>query len=267
MTHADRTTVRWARRDAETTMDVEGTRDAGFPASGKERPMTVRTPVVLEPAAQELADATSRPPFLFDLGPAAARKVLEDLQSGPVEKPEVDEEWVTVPAPVGDVRVRLVKPKDAAGPLPAVVYMHGGGWILGNAMTHDRLVRELAVGSGAAIAFVEYPNSPEARYPVAIEQGYATAQWVAREGASKGLDGSRLAVAGESVGGDMTAALCLMARERGDVRFTHASMYYPVTDAAMDTGSYDEFATGYYLSRESMEWFWDAYAPDHDARM
>jgi acetyl esterase/lipase len=140
--------------------------------------------------------------------------------------------------------------------------MHGGGWILGNAVTHDRLVRELSVGARAALAFVEYPNSPEARYPVAIEQGYATAKWITAHGAEKDLDASRLAVAGESVGGDMTAALALMAKDRGDVAFVHQSMYYPVTDAAMDTASYDQFATGYYLTRKGMEWFWDAYLPD-----
>jgi acetyl esterase len=140
--------------------------------------------------------------------------------------------------------------------------MHGGGWILGNAGTHDRLVRELAVGARAALAFVEYPNSPEAHYPTAIEQGYATAQWITRDGASKGLDASRMAVAGESVGGNMTAALALMAKERGDVTFVQQSMYYPVTDAAMNTASYEQFATGYYLSRKAMEWFWDAYTTD-----
>ena len=118
------------------------------------------------------------------------------------------------------------------------------------------------MGAGAALAFVEYTNSPEARYPVAIEQGYATAQWIIREGRPHGLDASRMAVAGESVGGDMTAALALMAKERGDVTFIQQSMYYPVTDAAMDTASYDEFATGYYLSRKAMEWFWDAYTTD-----
>ena len=228
--------------------------------------MSVQTKVVLEPAAQELADATSRPPFLYELEYPAARKVLYDLQAGPVDKLPIDEEWITVPAAVGDARVRIIKPQGAQGTLPVIVYMHGGGWVLGNAATHDRLVRELAVGANAALAFVEYPNSPEARYPVAIEQGYATAQWIVREGASKGLDAGRIAVAGESVGGDMTAALTLMAKERGDVEFVHAGMYYPVTDAAMDTQSYDQFATGYYLSRELMEWFWDAYVADPNQR-
>ena len=224
--------------------------------------MSVHPTIVLEPAAQDLADATSKPPFLYEIGPAAALKVLDDLQAAPAGELPVDEEWITVPAAVGDVRVRIVRPQGASGTLPVVVYMHGGGWILGNAGTHDRLVRELAVGARAAVAFVEYTPSPEARYPVAIEQGYATAQWITRDGAARGLDASRLAVAGESVGGNMTAALAIMAKQRGDVTFVQQSLYYPVTDAAMNTDSYDQFATGYYLSRASMEWFWDAYAPD-----
>ena len=224
--------------------------------------MIAQNPIVLETAAQQLADATSKPPFLYQLEPAAARKVLDDLQAAPIEKPPVDEEWVTVPSPVGDVRVRVIRPRGATGTLPVVLYMHGGGWILGNAATHDRLVRELAVGARAALAFVEYPNSPEARYPVAIEQGYATAQWIMRQGASRGLDAGRMAVAGESVGGNMTAALALMAKQRRDVKFVQQSMYYPVTDAAMNTASYREFATGYYLTRKAMEWFWDAYTTD-----
>jgi acetyl esterase len=111
---------------------------------------------VLEPAAQAFADATSKPPFLYEMTPAEARKVLDDVQAAPIAKLDVDEKWITVPAEVGDVRVRIVKPKAAPGTLPAILYMHGGGWILGNAGTHDRLVRELAVGVEAAVVFVEY---------------------------------------------------------------------------------------------------------------
>jgi len=228
--------------------------------------MAATSTIVLEPAAQQVADTFSKPPFLYDMSSADARKVLVDAQSGPVSKLPVDEEWITVPSPAGDVRVRIIRPKGADGMLPVIVYMHGGGWILGNAQTHDRLVRELAVGAGAALAFVEYPNSPEARYPTAIEMGYATAQWITRNGATKNLDARRMAVAGESVGGNMTAALALMAKERGDVTFVQQSMYYPVTDAAMDTASYKQFATGYYLSRKEMEWFWDAYTTDPKQR-
>jgi len=217
---------------------------------------------VLEPEAQAIADATSTPPFLYELGPAGARKVLDDIQAAPIDKPDVDDQWLTVPAEAGDVRVRIVRPVGAQGPLPVVLYMHGGGWVLGNAGTHDRLVRELAVGVHAAIVFVEYDRSPEARYPVAIEQGYATARWITTQGAGYGLDATRLAVAGDSVGGNMTAALTLLAKQRGDVTFIHQSMYYPVTDAAQNTASYVEFAEGPFLTAKGMAWFWDAYTPD-----
>ena len=225
-----------------------------------------RTPVVLEPASQEFVEATSKPPFLYELTPAEARKVLDDVQAAPIDKLPVDDRWITIPAEVGDVRVRIVRPPGAAGTLPVILYMHGGGWVLGNADTHDRLVRELAVGTGAAVAFVEYDRSPEAHYPVAIEQGYATARWIVREGAANQLDPDRIAVAGDSVGGGMTAALALMASERGDVRFVQQSMYYPVTDARMDTASYEQFAEGYFLSAKGMAWFWDAYLPEVDRR-
>jgi acetyl esterase len=227
---------------------------------------TTFSPVVLEPASQEFVEATAKPPFLYELTPAEARKVLDDVQAAPIDKLPVQERWITVPAEVGDVRVRIVRPHDAAGTLPVILYMHGGGWVLGNADTHDRLVRELAVGADAAVVFVEYDRSPEAHYPVAIEQGYAAAQWITREGAAHGLDPERIAVAGDSVGGGMTAALTLMASDRGDVRFVHQSMYYPVTDAGMDTGSFEQFAEGYFLTAKAMAWFWDAYAPDIDRR-
>jgi acetyl esterase/lipase len=221
---------------------------------------------ILEPAAQEIADATAKPPFLYELGPAGARKVLDDIQAAPIDKPEVDETWITVPAEVGDVRVRIVKPLGAAGRLPALLYVHGGGWVLGNAGTHDRLVRELAVGANAAVVFVDYDRSPEARYPVAIEQAYATARWIVRDGSAEGLDASRLAVAGDSVGGNMAAALTLLAKQRGDVTFVHQSLYYPVTDAAQDTESYREFAEGPFLTAKAMAWYWDAYLPEYDKR-
>jgi acetyl esterase len=227
----------------------------------------VLTELILEPAAQQLADATAGPPFLSELGYPAARKLLDDIQAGPVHKLPVDEEWVTVSAAVGDVRVRIIKPQASQKNPPVILYLHGGGWVLGNTGTHDRLVRELAVGSGAALAFVEYSRSPEARYPVAIEQAYATAQWLVREGAERGLDGARIAVAGDSVGGNMATVLTLIAKDRGDVRFVQAQMYYPVTDAAMDTESYRQFADGPYITRKTMQWFWDAYIADPAQRL
>ncbi|MBZ2194933.1 alpha/beta hydrolase [Occultella gossypii] len=222
--------------------------------------------IILEPEAQAVADASSHPPFLYELGTDGARKALDDIQATPIDKPDVDEQWLRVPAEVGDVDVRIVKPVGADRPLPVVLYVHGGGWVLGNAGTHDRLVRELAVGVTAAIVFVEYTRSPEARYPVAIEQAYATARWITTDGAGHGLDATRLAVAGDSVGGNMTAALALLAKQRGDVTFVHQSLYYPVTDAAQDTQSYRDFADGPFLTAKGMAWFWDAYSPDADGR-
>ncbi|WP_433287055.1 alpha/beta hydrolase [Pseudonocardia sp. CA-142604] len=221
---------------------------------------------ILEAAAQEFATATSTPPFLYELGAEGARKVLDDVQAATIDKLDIDEKWITVPAQAGGVQVRIVKPVAATGVLPVVLYIHGGGWILGNAGTHDRLVREIAVGVNAAVVFVEYDRSPEVRYPVAIEQAYATAQWITRHGLAEGLDASRLAIAGDSVGGNMTTAVALLAKQRGDVTFVHQSLYYPVTDAAQKTESYREFADGPYLTAKAMAWFWDAYAPDHSSR-
>jgi acetyl esterase len=138
---------------------------------------------ILEPAAQEFAEATSKPPFLYELGPEGARKVLDDVQSAPIHKPDVDEKWVSVPADVGDVQACIVTPPGATEVLPTVLYVHGGGWVLGDAGTHDRLVRELAVGAHAAVVFVEYDHSSEAHYPVAIEQAYVVARWIGNGGA------------------------------------------------------------------------------------
>ncbi|WP_405554351.1 alpha/beta hydrolase [Streptomyces canus] len=230
--------------------------------------MTDSTPrPVLEPAAQAFAEATANPPYLFDLGPVEGRKTVDEVQSGEIAKPAVDEEWVTVQGgPTGSVRTRIVKPAGATGTLPVVIYLHGAGWVFGNAHTHDRLVRELAVGTGAAVVFPEYDLSPEARYPVAVEQNYTVARWVVEQGAAKGLDATRIAVAGDSVGGNMTAALTLMAKERGDVPLVQQVLFYPVTDASFDTGSYRQFAEGYFLRRDAMQWFWDQYTTDEKQR-
>lgn len=221
---------------------------------------------ILEPDAQAFADATSIPPFLADLGVDGARKLLDDVQATPIDLPRVTDEWITVAAAVGDVRVRIVKPVGAEGDLPVILYVHGGGWVLGNAGTHDRLVREFATGVDAAVVFVEYDRSPEAQHPVAIEQAYATARWIMDEGATRGLDASRLAVAGDSVGGNMAAVLAILAKRRGDVVFVHQSLFYPVTDAGQNTESYREFAEGFHLRADAMAWFWDSYLPDVKAR-
>jgi acetyl esterase/lipase len=223
--------------------------------------------VALEPAAQEFTEATANPPFLFQLTPEEGRKAVDGVQDSEIFKPEIDEEWITVEGgPTGSVRARIVKPKGSSGTLPVILYTHGAGWVFGDAHTHDRLVRDLAVGTGAAVVFPEYDRAPEHQYPVQNEQSYAVAQWVVQHGAEKGLDGTNVAIAGDSVGGNMAIALNLMGEERGDVSFKGAVLFYPVTDANFDTKSYEEFAEGYFLARDGMKWFWDQYTTSEEDR-
>ena len=225
------------------------------------------TPVVLEPAAQAFAEATADPPYLFDLGPVEGRKTVDEVQSGEIEKPDVDIEDTIVPGgSSGEVSVRIMRPRGATGPLPVVIYIHGAGWVFGNSHTHDRLIRELTVGANAAVVFPNYSLSPEARYPTAIEESYAVLRWVADHGADEDLDASRIAIAGDSVGGNMTAALTLMAKERSGPSLVAQLLFYPVTDASFDTDSYREFATGYFLRRDAMRWFWDQYTTEEAQR-
>ncbi|MFI7117840.1 alpha/beta hydrolase [Amycolatopsis sp. NPDC049868] len=214
--------------------------------------------LALEPAAQAFVEATATPPFLFQLPPEEGRKAVDEVQGGDVELPIADVETTHVDG----VEVRIVRPQGVTGPLPVIVYIHGAGWVFGNFHTHERLVRELAVGAGAAVVFPEYDRSPEARYPVAVEQSYAVAKWVAEHGAENGLDGTRIAIAGDSVGGNMTAALTLLAKQRGDVTFRQQVLFYPVTDASFETESYRRFAEGYFLALDGMKWFWDQYTTD-----
>jgi acetyl esterase len=223
--------------------------------------------IVLEAAAQEFADATAKPPYLADLGPIEGRKAVDEVQSGDVIKPEVDEEWVSISGgPTGEVRTRILRPPGATQALPVILYIHGAGWVFGNSHTHDRLVRELAVAVGAAVVFPEYSLSPEAQYPTAIEEGYAVLEWVAGHGVEKNLDASRIAIAGDSVGGNMTAALTLLAKQRSGPGLAAQVLFYPVTDASFDTDSYHEFAEGYFLRRDAMQWFWDQYTTDQAQR-
>ncbi|WP_314617336.1 alpha/beta hydrolase [Streptomyces stackebrandtii] len=222
---------------------------------------------VLEPLAAAFAEATGTPPFLFELAPEEGRKTVEEVQSGDVELPAVDEEWVTVEGgPTGEVRARIVRPAGAQGDLPVIVFVHGAGWVFGSAHSHDRLVRELVVGTGAAVVFPEYDLSPEHRYPVAVEQVWTVARWVVTDGGAHGLDAGRIAVAGDSVGGNMSAVLTLLAKERGGLTLAHQVLFYPVTDANFDTGSYRQFAEGYFLRRDGMQWFWDQYTTDDSQR-
>ena len=221
----------------------------------------------LEPVTQQFVDSLAGAPPIYTLSPADARSVLERAQSAPVGKPSAQIEDITFPVgPTGSVPVRIVRPTGTAQVLPVVLYFHGGGWILGDRDTHDRLVREIAVGVAAAVVFVDYARAPEARYPVAIEQAYAATRYVVDQSASLRIDPLRLAVAGDSVGGNMAAAVTLMARQRRGPKIAFQVLFYPVTDAGFDTSSYTRFADGPWLTKRAMQWFWDAYLPDPAAR-
>ncbi|MDN4618292.1 alpha/beta hydrolase [Paenibacillus sp. PsM32] len=229
--------------------------------------MTEFKKVYLEPAAQKFADDNSKPPFLPDLGPEKGRETVDEVQSGEVYKPEVDIEELSIAGgPSGEVSVRILRPKNAPETLPVLVYIHGAGWVFGNSHTHDRLSRELATGAELAVVFVNYSLSPEHKYPTAIEEIYAVVEWIAKEGSTKGLDASKLYVGGDSVGGNMTAAITLMSKERSGPTIQKQLLFYPVTDASFDTESYQQFAEGYFLQRDGMKWFWDQYTTDPNER-
>jgi acetyl esterase len=225
------------------------------------------TGIQLEPEAQAFAKTAMKPPFLFDLGPQKGRAALDEAQSGQVSTLPVDIEDLTVDdGPSGQVALRILRPQQAQAPLPVIVYIHGAGWVFGSKQTHDRLMRELAVGAGAAVVFPEYRLSPEAKYPTALEECYSVVQWVAGRGREHGMDPQRLAVAGDSVGGNLAAAVTLLSRERGGPDIRLQLLFYPVTDAAFDTASYRQFAEGYHLRRDAMMWFWDQYTTNPGER-
>jgi acetyl esterase len=216
--------------------------------------------IQLEPEAQAFAKAAAKPPWLFTLGPEQGRIALDEVQAGQVSRLPVDIENLTIAdGPSAQMALRILRPENTQTPLPVIVYIHGAGWVFGSTQTHDRLVRELAVGAGTAVVFPVYHLSPEASYPTALEECYMVARWVARRGQEHGLDAQRLAVAGDSVGGNMAAAVTLLSRERGEPDIRLQLLFYPVTDAAFDTASYHQFAEGYHLRRDAMMWFWDQY--------
>jgi len=197
------------------------------------------------------------------LSPRDARQVLTDAQnSAPVDLSGIEKSERTIDVDGTALRLHVVKPAGAATGIPVFMFFHGGGWVLGDFPTHERLVRDLVVESGAAAVFPDYAPSPEARYPTAVNQAYAATRWVAEHGGDIGVDGGRLAVAGNSVGGNMAAVVSLMAKDKGGPAIRFQALIWPVTDANFDTPSYKEFADGYFLTRNMMIWFWDSYLAD-----
>jgi acetyl esterase/lipase len=201
------------------------------------------------------------------LSPKDARAVLVGAQSGvKLTLPKADVSEKTIQVDGQSLSLTIVRPAGVKGELPVFMFFHGGGWVLGDFPTHERLVRDLVVGSGAAAVFVNYTPSPEAHYPVAINQAYAATKWVAEHGKEINVDGKRLAVAGNSVGGNMAAVVALMAKDKGTPAIKFQVLLWPVTDANFDTGSYNQYAEGHFLTRNMMKWFWDNYTTDAKQR-
>ncbi len=168
---------------------------------------------------------------------------------------------------IDDFSVYVVKPLHAKEPLPAVVYYHGGGWVMGDFATHGRIAREIALQTDVAVVFVEFTRSPEVRYPIPLEQCYRAVMWVAEQGAAAGLDAARIAVAGDSAGGNLAAAVSLMAAQRSGPRISLQALLYPILDCDFTTASYRGFESGLNLSAAGMRWFWNHYAPGESARL
>jgi len=197
------------------------------------------------------------------LSPTEARGVLEGAQkSVQVSLPKADVLDKVITADGRQIKLKIVRPAGHKGMLPAFMFIHGGGWVLGDYPTHERLVRDLVESSGAVAVFVDYTRSPEAGYGEAINEIYAATKWVAANGKELNIDGSRLAVAGNSVGGNMATVLALMAKDKGGPKLRYQVLMWPVTNADFQTESYKQYPNGYFLTANMMKWFWDSYTTD-----
>lgn len=225
--------------------------------------------IIVEPIMQQFLEnvnAQGGTP-IYELSPTDARNVLLKVQDIPVEKQPADIEELALPTgPKGKVNIKIVRPQNNKAKLPAVMYFHGGGWILGDACTHDRLIKEIAHGAQVAVIFVEFSKSPEDKYPIAIEEAYHATKYVSENAESLNLDKSKLIVMGDSVGGNMATVVTILAKERGGPKIDYQILFYPVTNSDFETESYNKFANGYWLSKEAMKWFWNAYLPEEEKR-
>jgi len=217
----------------------------------------------LDPQVKAVLDqmASAGMPPLNALPVVAAREAalaLSAMTGDP--EPVADVQNRSIPGPAGPIPVRVYTPQGSA-PLSVLMYSHGGGWVICNLDTHDGICRALANAAGCVVVSVDYRLAPEHTFPAAAEDVYAATEWVARNAASIGADATRIAVGGDSAGGNLSAVAALMARDRGGPSLCFQLLVYPVTDAATDTASYAESAEGYFLTRDMMQWFWDHYAP------
>jgi acetyl esterase len=223
------------------------------------------TDPILEPITQQFVEETGQ--TFLALPPDDARKVFSHLQSSPVGRPGAEIVDMTFPTgPTGSVEVRIIRPKDLQGPLPVVIYCHGGGWIAGDTETHDRLIREIAVGASAALVFVCYDRAPEAGFPIATEQVYAATLHVVANASALNVDATRLAIIGDCAGGAIAASVAILVRERRGPNIDLQILICPVTAANFNSRSYERFAMGPWLTRSAMLRVWDHWSPDVERR-
>jgi acetyl esterase len=241
----------------QTNANVRRTK-TDAPARRPSTPASEPTTPTLEPTTQRFIDSLAGLPPLATMTPEAAHKLLTDLQAKPIAmRPAEIEDTVWPVGPTGTTRIRIVRPTTARETLPLIFYCHGGGWVLGDTITHERLVRELAEGVNTAIVFVDYINSPEAKYPTQNEQAYASLLYAVEHAADLRIDPNRIAIAGDSVGGNMAAVLTLLAKERRGPQLRYQVLFYPVTDYRKDNASWRKFENGPWLTARSMQWMFD----------
>lgn len=221
---------------------------------------------VLDPRTQWFLNFLTevKRPEVFEVSVAEARDMyLTGQYLFPVTTlPASIEDRVIAAGPKGSLRLRIFRPEESGPGLPVIMYFHGGGWVLGGAETYDRFMRDLTNGVGAAVVFPEYSLSPEEHYPVALEECYAATNWIAEHGSEFGLDPKRIAVSGDSAGGNLATVVCLLAKQRGGPRISAQALIYPATDSSFSTPSFHQFGAGYFLTAEASRWFWNQYAPD-----
>lgn len=226
--------------------------------------------IPLEPEAESVCNQSSIPPLIFELPPDQGRMILENAQDTPVYKYPANICKTKIETTWGRIPLYFVTPKTCEIIHNVIFYIHGAGWVFGSFHTHEKLVRELAARCNSLVIFPEYTRSPEAKYPVAIEQCYfilshieeiINGQYTLSDCKlnNRFINLNTLTVAGDSVGGNMAIAMCIMAQIHCTPQIQKLLLYYPVTNACFDTPSYHEFATDYYLYRAGMKWFWNQY--------
>ncbi|KAI9784110.1 MAG: hypothetical protein M1839_002614 [Geoglossum umbratile] len=223
----------------------------------------------LDPVTRAFAHVGEAPTSskIWALGVQGAREFLEEAQKHVPASDVVTEEFEIPGRVTGNVKVVLYKPAGATGNLPAVVYLHGGGWILGSPNTHDRLLRDLTRESGLAFFFVSYTPVPEKVYPAQVEEAWIAVKWLGMHGAEKGLEASKIAIAGDSAGGQLAIATCALVAERGGPKIVYQVLFYPVTDTSQESDTYKAFKTNPGLEPDTLRWMVGAFLPSHNDRL